>query len=119
MIIVPRIDNHAVSGLLDLAAIGIVFPAMVLGAAQCHDDESEAALSSLSSDVFYPMYCIHYPLVRVIATVIRHFNLGVGASMALSLACTAAIAAGSSIIFRYYDQPVRAWLGRRFPATKR
>lgn len=112
VVIVPEISDPYLSGLYDIAAIALVFPALVLGAAHCRNGEGDARLSSLAGDISYPIYCIHYPLVRALAAVTRQLNLGAGGNLAVSLLGTLALAVAAWFAFKLYDKPVRRRLNR-------
>lgn len=96
-----------------LAAVMIIFPFLILGAARSGDHWP--SVCKFSGDISYPLYIVHWPIYLWIDLLVPQLLKGIAL-----LACSSLAAAMMSIIsLRLYDQPVRGWLtvkARRFQA---
>lgn len=101
--------------LLDLGAIGLLLPIVVAGTASCVPIPHLAWLARRCGELSYPLYSIHYALVRVAGTFIRQHHLPVVFGAAVTIMIVTAL---SAAIFAFYDRPVRAWLTRRLISNK-
>jgi peptidoglycan/LPS O-acetylase OafA/YrhL len=104
----------------DLAAVTIAMPLIVWVASA---STFNARWADWSGNLSYPVYALHYPLVRVLCVVGLKLDLPVLGRVGFALLGILAIAAASIAIFRFYDQPLRLWLtslhrkpGRSFSA---
>lgn len=104
--LVPKIQNIAASALFDFISITILFPFVVYSGAN-HLGAAFENLSLKSGELSYPLYAIHYPLVRVFSVLMRYFNFSVITNILISLILTAILAIFSLILFRLYDKPIR------------
>ena len=108
--------NHLwVNGLYEAFCIIIVFPLIVaIGAGQRMSTTIPNRLCRLLGDISYPLYITHYPLIYLYTawmsrgphTWVRRTGWGV------LLWCTAIALAYACL--KLYDEPVRAWLSRRY-----
>lgn len=105
------------NGLYEACCIVLFFPFIVAaGAGDRLTNPMAVKLCRFFGDISYPLYITHYPLIYVYtAWVIRdHVPVRVGAPMGVLLVVTAITVAYASL--KLYDEPVRAWLSRRFLA---
>lgn len=93
--------------LFDLAAVTVAMPAIVWTASA---SSFSAKWGDWSGDLSYPLYAMHYPLVRVLCVVGVKLDLPVIGRVGFALIGILAIAAVSLAAFRFYDQPLRSWL---------
>ena len=115
---VPRIggaEHLWMNGLYDSLTVIFVFPLVVyLGASAAVSGKNSNRLYKFFGDISYPLYITHYPIIYIYtAWVYDHkiplakaWPVGIlvlGSSIALAYAC-----------LKWYDEPVRAWLGRKF-----
>ncbi len=114
----PRFGGPAhlwVNGLYEAFCIIVVFPVIVaMGAGDRLTGATEIRVCRFLGDLSYPLYITHYPLIYVYtAWVTRDHVPGArGAVWGVLLLVTAvAIAYGC---LKLYDEPVRAWLSRRY-----
>ncbi len=114
----PRVGGPQqlwMNGLYDSFCIIVLFPIIVaMGAGERTSGGFQNRLSKLLGDISYPLYITHYPLIYVYtAWVIRDkVPPGHGAiGGALLFITSITIAYGC---LKLYDEPVRAWLARRF-----
>jgi len=106
-------------GLYPLLAMATVVPALVFFGANIRPrSELEMNVATFLGWISYPIYCLHYPVVRLVIF-IRGGEPGSGyLLMAVSAAVTLALAMA---LTRWYEEPLRAALsGRLFlkPAPK-
>ena len=109
---VPELPAH-LSGVFDIAVVCVVFPGIVLGAAQCTDSQVVSPFSRWSGEMSYPLYALHYPLVRSVASVVRRFDLPASISFIIACIATVLFAYLASFVSKAYDVPVRRWLTSR------
>jgi peptidoglycan/LPS O-acetylase OafA/YrhL len=116
---VPQLHGP-LSALFDITMISLIFPVVVLGAAQCTNGEVYSPISKFSGDISYPLYALHYPLVRIIGTMLRRQDFSVPINLVLTFLVTFLLALFSFWIFTVYDVPLRRalsrWIWRKAPA---
>ena len=103
----------AARGLIDVGVVLFVFPAVVL-LATARAPEPCGSLDRLLGEISYPIYVLQMPLLttmiialdRLFPTLIARTSpwIGIGALIAL--------ATGSLLLVRWWDQPLRRWIGR-------
>ncbi|WP_263382479.1 acyltransferase family protein [Granulicella arctica] len=103
------------NGLYEAVCIIVVFPIIVaIGAGQRDAGAISNRLCRFFGDISYPLYITHYPLIYIytawVARGPRTLEQRVGWGIVLWL--TAVIIAYACL--KLYDEPVRAWLSRRF-----
>ena len=109
-----------VNGLYEAFCILVVFPAIVaIGAGQRDAGAVSNRLCRFFGDLSYPLYITHYALIYIyIAWIARApRTLAQRTGWGILLWCTA-IALGYACL-KLYDEPVRAWLTRRFLGSAR
>ena len=108
--------NHLwVNGLYEAFCIIVVFPIIVaIGAGQLEATATSNRLCRFFGDLSYPLYITHYPLIYIYTGWIARAPRTVGERTAWGIAlwCTAVVMGYASL--KLYDEPVRAWLSRRF-----
>jgi peptidoglycan/LPS O-acetylase OafA/YrhL len=87
----------------------VLFPVIVLAAA---DREVRfPATCALLGGMSYPLYILHNPLLMLL----RKFIFGLeDGSLATDLVVGSLVLLLVWLIWRFYDEPVRAWLRRRY-----
>jgi peptidoglycan/LPS O-acetylase OafA/YrhL len=118
----PRVGGAShlwMNGVFEAACVIVVFPAIVAtGAGAAMRDGLSIRVARFFGGVSYPLYITHYPLIYLYrrwvssdqSTVTQGVLYG---ALLLVVAVTLAYAC-----LKMYDEPVRAWLARRF-LTKR
>ena len=104
-----------INGLYEAACIILVFPVIVaIGAGSLQATTVSNRLCRTLGDISYPLYLTHYPLIYVYTAWIAQGQRSVGqrAGWGILLWLTA-VAMGYACL-KLYDEPVRAWLSRRF-----
>jgi len=108
-----------INGLYEAGCILVVFPVIVaIGAGSLEATDASNRLCRTLGDISYPLYLTHYPLVYIYTAWIVQgpHRLGQRAGWGILLWFTA-VAIGYACL-KLYDEPVRAWLSRRFLQSK-
>lgn len=108
------------NGLYDTLCVVVLFPLLVwLGASGKATDRATAGVCRFLGDISYPVYVIHYPFMYLFfvwlwsdATIpfTQAWPVAVGLFAGVILLAWAAL--------KWYDEPVRRWLARRFLTRK-
>ena len=120
---VPRIggaEHLWMNGLYDAICTIVIFPLLVfLGASGRTTDRITTRICRFLGDISYPLYMVHYPFIYLYYAWVKNRQL----TFAESLPGAAALVVGSVILawlcLRFYDEPVRSFLTRRFLPAKR
>ncbi len=103
------------NGIYDSFCILVLFPVVVaIGAGHRGMGKRTTRLCKFLGDISYPLYITHYPLIYIYTawTVQNKIPPATGAAWGVALLLTAITIAYACL--KLYDEPVRAWLGRRF-----
>ena len=115
---IPRIggpDHLWMNGLYESFCIIVLFPVIVsMGAGDEIKGRLSTKLCKFFGEISYPLYITHYPLIYIYTgwTNRTQVSVGMGVLMGVLLLCASLIIAYASL--KLYDEPVRAWLQRRF-----
>lgn len=93
------------------AAVFLVFPLLIASAAGLRTSGALATVASLSGEISYPVYILHFPIYALLELIPSFNALAPGLRLAIALAV---ILGASLAASRLYDQPLRAMLSRRF-----
>jgi len=100
-----------VHGLYPLLALVSLAPAVVFIGAQVHLPPGlERNVAKFLGWISYPIYCVHYPIVRL-AIFMR--DSGYGSGYLLMAGGAAASLVLAIVLTRWFDEPVRGWLSAR------
>lgn len=107
-------DDKSRAG-LDLAICMGVYPLIVLAAARAKPSGAMARFCDVSGRISYAFYVLQVPLIFMAASIaqfaIQTPLVAFGPLATVAIACVLlAVAAAAD---KYYDRPVRAWLGRK------
>ena len=114
MPVFPKVGIYSLNGLYDAACVLLLFPLIILSGAHSQAGAGMINLCKFSGRLSYPLYITHIAFVYVLANYAwtRHPNTSViitGIFIVLLLAIVVAW-----IALKFYDEPVRAWLTRRY-----
>ena len=104
-----------VNGIYEALCILVVFPIIVaMGAGQRDAGAASDRICRFFGDISYPLYITHYPLIYLYTAWMARAPRSVAqrAGWGVVLWCTALVIAYACL--KLYDEPVRAWLSRRF-----
>jgi len=104
---------------LDLAIIVLVFPFLVGSAAASEPVRMPWVASALPGELSYPIYAIHYPIVRAVTSLLKHRGLSVGGRLAASATTLVVVCLLAGALWQFYDKPARRWLNARLSAVSR
>jgi peptidoglycan/LPS O-acetylase OafA/YrhL len=106
-----------IKGLFPMAVIFIVAPLMVYrGASIAPSGRVGAQFAHFLGWLSYPVYCLHFPIGRLVFIYFPHSQQHAVQTIALSVALTIAV---SVIATKLIEEPVRAYLTRKFASRKR
>jgi len=113
------VQHGAAGAMVDLTAVLLLFP-LLIGAASHSDPRGlPRRLCGFFGDISYPLYAIHYPIVRAICFVMNKHALPAPDRVVIGIATIIALTGGSWIIFRFYDRPARRYLTGRLLSPAR
>ncbi|MBS1813831.1 MAG: acyltransferase [Acidobacteria bacterium] len=118
---IPRVGppQHTwMNGLYESFCIIVVFPIILLMGAGSDISGKMERVCKFAGDLSYPLYISHYPLNYTYTVWVNrhHVPLSQGAPISLLVVCVN-VAVGYACL-KLYDEPVRAWLTRRFLPKK-
>ena len=114
----PRVGTPQtlwMNGLYESFCIIILFPVIVaIGAGGDIVSSAGSRICKFLGDISYPLYITHYPLIYVYTAWViqKKIPAATGAIVGALMLATAILVAYTCL--KLYDEPIRAWLGRRF-----
>lgn len=102
----------------DTACILVVLPCVVFASTTSDLGERVGRLATLAGALSYPVYAIHYPLVRMFGILGMGLHASVPGRTAFAIAAVASVLMASAIVRSCYDEPVRRWLTRRLAGPR-
>ena len=109
------------NGLYEMFCVVIVFPVLVwLGASGNTTDKNSTAVCKFLGDLSFPVYVIHYPIMYLFYSWLiekKLYKLSETWPVALLLFFGNILLA--YLCLKWYDEPLRKWLSRRFLAQNR
>jgi peptidoglycan/LPS O-acetylase OafA/YrhL len=114
MPVFPKVGECSLNGLYDAACVLFLFPLILLCGAHSDAGAGMIRLCKFSGHLSYPLYITHIPFVYVLAgySWTRHPSLNVKLTLIFLLIPFVIFVAW--LVLKYYDEPVRSWLGRRY-----
>lgn len=122
--LMPRIggtEHLWMNGLYDAFCIIIVFPAIVyIGAGGVVKSKAGNKICNFFGNISYPLYMTHYVLVYFYVAWVSNQN---GITLLEALPYAAITFAGAILLawisLKWYDEPVRAWLQKRYKTARK
>jgi peptidoglycan/LPS O-acetylase OafA/YrhL len=124
---IPRIggaDNLWMNGIYESVAIIFVFPLIVyLGASGHKLGRLSSSVCKFLCDISYPIYITHYPIIYTYTAWVQDHKIPFREALPTGVLVWVSSVALAYICLKFYDEPVRNWLGKRFydklqPAAK-
>lgn len=119
VLFMPRIggaEHLWMNGAYESFCIIVIFPVIVyLGASGIVHGKAEERICKFLGDLSYPLYMTHYTLVYFyVGWVSDHKGISLAESWPLALLTYVAAIALAYGALKLYDEPVRAWLRKKF-----
>ncbi|WP_166333491.1 acyltransferase family protein [Sphingobacterium chungjuense] len=123
LLFMPRIggtDYVWMNGLYESFCIIVLFPLIVyLGASGMIHSTFEQDICKFLGDISYPLYLVHFPILYLyIAWLSDHEGQTLNDVWPISLLILIGSIALSYAALKWYDEPVRKWLRRKFSTEK-
>lgn len=122
VLVMPRIGGpHTLwmNGLYEAACILAVFPLVVwLGASGLATSGLTARVSNVLGALSYPLYIVHYPFIYLYTAWVVADKGSARAGLAGAVAVYVGSVALAWLLLKFYDEPVRRRLTRRFMGEK-
>jgi peptidoglycan/LPS O-acetylase OafA/YrhL len=114
----PRVGGAGqlwLNGLYESFSIILLFPLIVwLGASGQVKGAGAGRLCRFMGDLSYPLYITHYPLIYTYTAWVARHKATLPQGLPLMLLTFAASVLLAYVSLKFYDEPLRRWLGRRF-----
>lgn len=114
---IPRVGvpDLSVNGLYDSLTIIFIFPLIIyLGASSSSEGKSSRVLCRFLGDISYPLYIIHYPFIYMFSAWVVNKNVSLEDAWPVGAVLLFGVILLAYLIFRFYDQPVRKWLSKKW-----
>lgn len=119
---VPRIGGYEFSwenGLYDALVIICVFPVVVyLGAIGQVKGIRHQKMCTFLGDISYPIYILHFPFIYIYTAWIANNNIPIEQGFFVGLLLLAFAILLSYLALKYYDEPIRKWLTKKYLIRK-
>jgi peptidoglycan/LPS O-acetylase OafA/YrhL len=114
MPVFPKVGAYSLNGIYDVACVVILFPLIILCGAHSDAGTGMIRLCELSGHLSYPLYITHIAFVYVLANFARTRHPSTDVILAGILVVLPLAILLAWLALKFYDQPVRAWLTRRY-----
>lgn len=122
---VPYVEGKAgaviYNGIYEALCIFFVFPALVwLAASGRTTDRRSTQICKFSGDISFPLYAVHYPVMYLFYSWLiknEYYTFGEIWPVAIVVYVGSILLAYASL--KWYDEPVRKWLTKRFLPKKK
>ena len=112
--------NVSVNSLYEVVCIAAIFPLIVwMGACGVCGNGITARINKILGDISYPLYIVHYPIMYIFyAWLIEEKRYTLGDTWLVALMVVAASILLAFLLLKFYDEPVRRFLARKFLKNK-
>jgi peptidoglycan/LPS O-acetylase OafA/YrhL len=114
----PRFGGQAhywMNGLYESFCIIVIFPLIVaVGAGGTLGGKYSAGICNFLGRISYPIYITHYSLIYIYTAYVAHAKLPLTQTYPYALLVFLGSLALAYVCLRFYDEPLREWLKRRF-----
>ena len=95
---------------VDAICVGFVFPAILLAGTKVKVTGVSERIYSFLGEISYPLYAIHYPIIRVFQYIQLKYQL-TSMRLAVSIVVEVLVAiAAAYVVLKIYDEPTRRYL---------
>ena len=105
------------SACLDFVIVVVVLPCLVGCAAKVAAGPRLSKWSQVSGDISYPLYAVHYPIIRAVCYLTAGHGLNAASRLLIGAMTVTVLSFLSYRLFVYIDVPTRRWLTSRFTLT--
>ena len=117
-VLMTPIGTSSVNSYFEAAVVFVVFPLIVASAANYDPAPLLARVCDGLGEISYPLYTLHYPIVRAICFAMNRFTVPLPGQVAICVATIGGTYVLSVLVSRLYDRPVRLYLTRRLDAAR-
>ena len=110
----PSLGGLSLNGLYDAACVVLLFPLIILCGAHSEAGAGMMRLCRFSGKLSYPLYITHIPFVYVLANFAHTRHPDKAVVLAWIFMILPFAIAVAWLALKYLDEPVRAWLSRRY-----
>lgn len=104
------------NGLFELACVAVLFPIVVrIGASGVTTDHTSSLVCKFLGDISFPLYIVHYPFMYLFYSwLIKNQVYDFAGSWPLAIGVYVWNVLFAYLCLKFYDEPLRRWLSRRF-----
>lgn len=107
------------NGIYDSVCVIIIFPALLyLGASGHTTDKRSTAICKFMGDISYPLYVVHYPFMYLFFAWVWKNHLTFVQVWPVAIALIVGNILLAYLCLKFYDEPVRRWLSKRYLKKK-
>ncbi len=118
----PRVGGHEnlwANGLYDSLTVILIFPVIIyLGAIGQVKNMFSEKLCTFLGDISYPVYIIHYPIAYVFYAWVVNHKIPIEKGIVVGLVVMLLTTALAYALLKWYDEPVRKWLSKKWMRIK-
>lgn len=107
------------NGIYDSVCAIIIFPLLVyLGASGKTTDKKSSKICEFLGNISYPLYIVHYPFMYLFYAWVWSKELSFSQAWPMALVVFFGNILLAYLCLKFYDEPVRRWLTKKFLAKK-
>lgn len=114
MPVFPKVGAYSLNGLYDVACVLLFFPLIILCGAHSDAGTGMIRLCKLSGRLSYPLYITHIAFVYVLANYASTRHPGTDVILTGIFVVLPLVIFVAWLALKFYDEPLRAWLTRRY-----
>lgn len=113
-------SNVSINALYEVVCIAAIFPLIVwMGACGVCSNGVTTRINKILGDISYPLYIVHYPIMYIFyAWLIEEKRYTLGDTWLVALMVVVASILLAFLLLKFYDEPVRRFLARKFLKNK-
>lgn len=116
---VPYVGSKLTNGIYDAICVIVIFPLLVyIGASGKATDRFTSRVCKFMGDISYPVYLIHYPILYMFFAWVWKNGLVFSQVWTMAVLLFVGFILFAWFCLKFYDEPLRRWLSRRFVERK-
>ena len=114
------LEPLCMNGVYEAFCVIVAFPIILwIGASGTTTDKQSTKICKFLGDIYYPVYVIHYPLMYLFyAWLIKNQLYTLGETWQVALCVYALCIVLAYLSLKFYDEPIRKYLAKRFLSKK-